>query len=144
MLSDVKRWMAAVLVHRVVRFAATAEERRRARAALLAMLADDPDFSRAKELLDVVLRLAATAEDKREAREALTALLTNQTNDSEVAEVLMGGVAQLAPAVGDLSNWRAWAALPTIELLTAVRRNSSFADWLAALDQSALGGLGRP
>jgi hypothetical protein len=59
-------------------------------------------------------------------------LLAEVTDDSW-AYRLADALSQLDPAIHDLSSYTAWATLPTVELLTAVRQNSALADWLAAL-----------
>ena len=123
---------AAQLLGRVVQLAPTAEDKRQAREALLGLLAGQTNGTGAAQLAGGVVQLAPTAEDKRQAREALLGLLAGQTDAWEATQ-LVGRVVQLAPTVRDLSTWRAWAVVPTVELLAAARQNSTLADWLAAL-----------
>lgn len=79
-----------------------------------------------------VAQLNPTAEEQRQAREALLKLLARET-DSLAARELVGAVAQLQPTVHDLSECRAWAIPATIELLAAVRKNSTLPAWLGWL-----------
>ena len=113
----------------VVELDPTAEDKRQARGALLRMLGAAACGSHAGELAKALVRLDPTAEDKRQARGALLEALARETDSWDVAD----GLVQLDPTLHDLSSWHASAVpLPT-ELLTAVRRNSAIADWLAAL-----------
>ena len=141
---------AVALVGGVVQLASTAEEKGQARDVLLGLLANPidswlveiellagPTSGSVAKLARWVAQLDPTAEGKRQAREALLGLLAGQT-DSSVATELADGVAQLDPTADDLSTWHAWAVLPTLELLTAARRNSDLADWLGALPSLAL------
>ena len=120
--------MAGQLVRGVVLLATTAEDKRQAREALLALLTGAQRTGRTPrlhmgipvlewgtlvaattgdagglvdaQLVRGVVQLATTAEDKRQAREALLALLTRETW-GPLASVLAGGVAQLDPAAED-------------------------------------------
>ena len=74
---------------------------RRAREALLGLLADDTyRWGAEKRLVGGVVQLAATAEDKRQVREALLGLLADETR-YWVAAKLVGGVVQLDPTAED-------------------------------------------
>ena len=82
-------------------------------------------------LVEGLIQLNPTIEDKRRAREALLRWLRDK--NTWPASDLVRAMVQLDPTVEDLSNWRAWAASPTTDLLVAARRNSALADWLGAL-----------
>ena len=92
--------LAEQLVGAVARLARTAEEKRQARGALLALLVRQTDGELAAQLADGVARLARTAEDKRQARGALLGVLARQT-DSQGAAQLAGGLARLDPTAED-------------------------------------------
>jgi len=77
-------------------------------------------------------RFEPSAEEQRVARQILIGLLTTQTDES-AAESLADAMIQLHPGIRDLDSWPSWAAIPPAILLSEVRRNSSPADWLAAL-----------
>jgi hypothetical protein len=127
--------VAAHMAGEVARLDPTAEDRCQARDALLGLLPSQAGYWAGGQLVSGVARLASTAEEKRQARDALLGLLARETGRSmhQIADNLLDGMAQLAPTVRDLSNWRAWTVLPTAELLAAVRWNSALVDWLAAL-----------
>ena len=84
----------------MARLDATAEDRRKAREALLGLLADVTDARLAVSLAGGVTRLGATAEDRRKAREALLGLLADET-DAGLAEHLASGIAGLDPTAED-------------------------------------------
>jgi hypothetical protein len=110
----------------------SAQDKGQALAAALELLATVADYWPAEQVVARLVQLAASAEDRRQVREVLRAALARQT-DRGVAEKLVSGLAQLEPTVRDLTTSRAWAAPPTMGLLTAVRRNSPPAEWLAGL-----------
>jgi hypothetical protein len=116
----------------VAQLATTAEDKRQARDALLALLPGETSGLVAASLAGGVAQLDPTADDKRQARDALLALLAHATSGPGAAS-LARAVAQLDPTVHDLRTWRARAVRPTAEMLAAVRRNSALGDWLTAL-----------
>ena len=63
------------LVSEIVRFASTAEDRRRAREALLRLMADGNNSRAADVLVAGIVQLAVTTEDKHRAGQALLGLL---------------------------------------------------------------------
>ena len=105
----------------MVQLAATAEGKRQARRALLALLVGQADGWAASELVAGIVQLSPTAQDKRQARKALLAFLAGPAKGL-LASRLVDDLAQLDPAARDIRAWRAWHALPTVELLAAVRR----------------------
>jgi hypothetical protein len=110
----------------------SAEDKGRALAAALELLATVADYWPAEQVVAQLVQLATSAQDRRRARDVLRAALARQT-ESGVAEKLVSGLVQLEPTVRDLATSRAWAAPPTVGLLTAARRNSPLSDWLAGL-----------
>ena len=124
-------WAAGRAADSLAHLDPTAGEKRQARDALLGLLARETS-SKAGLLVGGLVQLGPTAEDKRRARDVLLGLLARETSGALAAQIV-GGLAHLDPTVGDLSSWRDWAALPTVELLATVRRNSTLADWLKAL-----------
>ena len=93
--------VAARLAGGVAELDPTAEDRRQAREALLALLAGETDSGGAAVLVGGVAELDPTAEDRRQARDALLALLAGETNNGVAAARLVGGVAQLATTAED-------------------------------------------
>ena len=106
--------VAASLAGGVAQLDPTAEDKRQARGALLALLARETDRwgvaetrgQVAASLAGGVAQLDPTAEDKRQARGALLALLARETDNLDetrglMAESLVGGVAQLATTAED-------------------------------------------
>ena len=84
-----------------------------------------------------VIQLATSDEDKRHVREAFIRSLATQT-DQRAAELLMTyRIPQLNPTIADLSTCHTWIDPPTLELLAAVRRNSTLAEWLTVLPMLA-------
>jgi hypothetical protein len=126
-------WTASQLADDLTRLDATAEEKHRACEALLGRLKGRP------WLVSVVVQLASTPGDKRQVLDALLCLLDLEETGSGAAGQLIDGMAQLDPTALDLSRSRRWAALPTRELLAAVRRNSSLDEWLEVLPLIAAG-----
>jgi hypothetical protein len=124
------------LVDGVIQLAVTATEKRQVRQALLGWLASPTDGLVAVEVVRGVAQLGPTREDWRQARQALLGLLASQTDDW-VATVLMDTLAQLSPTARDLNTWPTSAAPLATEVLGAVRRNSTLADWLHALPSLA-------
>jgi hypothetical protein len=107
------------------------QAREEARDALLAQIStgDLPTFETAAKNVSVLVRLASTPEEERQTLDGLLGLL-ERIMDGQVAEDLIGGIAQLHPTARDLSSWRTWATPPSGELLAAARRNSALHDWL--------------
>jgi Domain of unknown function (DUF4062)/NACHT domain len=126
----------AGLVGAVVQLAATAEDKRRALGKVLNVLAAQADGWKACELTAGVIQLDPSAQDKLRARNALLALLRGQTS-GPLAARLMDALAQLDPTASDINDWRGWEALPTVNLVAAVRRNSELTAWLAVLPDLA-------
>ena len=120
------------LVNKIAKLAPEVDDNRRTRQALLALLPSVATSFKAGALMDGVAKLATEAGERRQTRQALLALLRS-TADRFEAAVLVDGVAQLEPTVKDIGGYRAWAALPTEALLSAVRRNSTLDDWLSSL-----------
>jgi hypothetical protein len=104
-----KAWAAQQLAAAVVQLAATAEDKRHAREALLRLLPGQGRGDDAGRLVSAVVgavvQLAATAQDKRHARHELLGLLSGQ-KDSRVADELVGGVIQLHPTTEDTRQAR--------------------------------------
>jgi len=123
---------AARQVQALFQFDPSAQDKGRAWAAALELLATVADYWPAEQVVAQLVQLATSAQDRRQVREVLLAALGRQT-DSGVAEKLVSGLVQLEPTVRDLATSRAWAAPPTVGLLTAARRNSPLSDWLAGL-----------
>jgi hypothetical protein len=122
--------LAAAVIDGVVRLSATAASMQESRARLLKLLARRPGDWVTNELAGGRIRLDPTADDKRRARAALLELLTCGASGSLAAR-LLDLMAKLDPTAQDIIGWCAWEIGPTEELLTAVRRNSTLADWLA-------------
>jgi hypothetical protein len=93
------------VVKGVVELATTADDKRQAREALLALLAHQTTMQTTAELAHGVAELATTTEDKRHAREALLALIAGQTSGLVVPE-LIAGLAQLTPGADDKRRTR--------------------------------------
>jgi NACHT domain len=131
-------YMAADLANKLARLDLTAEDKRQARAAVLRLLAQPTISSRANALrifailAGTLARLDPTADELRQARETLLQRLARETR-SDVARSLASSLAQLNPTAVDLSSWWAWAVSPTVEMLAAVRRNSTLEEWLEVL-----------
>jgi hypothetical protein len=62
----------------------------------------------------------------------LLRLLTKDVHP-QAAESLTRSLGQFNPTIRDVSSWRGWTIEPSAELLAAVRRNSSLAEWLTAV-----------
>jgi hypothetical protein len=90
----------------MIQLGPTAEDKRRAREALLGLLAGQTDSQAAGRLADGVAQLDPTAEDKRRAREALLGLLAGQT-DSQAA-----GLDGPARPDSPRSQYLAWLGCP--------------------------------
>jgi hypothetical protein len=118
-------------VRAMVQLDPSTEDMRQAREALLGLLASQTDYWAPQRLVGGIAQLTTSPDDKRQARDALLGLLASQT-DRRVAEQLMGGMVQLEVTVRDLSAWPP-SIPPTVELLTAARRNSALNAWLAGL-----------
>jgi hypothetical protein len=121
-------WEAA---DKLSQFATTGEDKRRAREALLGLLAGQTDIGVAAGLARGLAELAITAEEKGQARETVFRLLADQRIHGYFIDDGLARVAtKLDPTVHDL-------ALKTFQppgnLLAAIRRNSPLTDWLAAL-----------
>ena len=100
--------------------------------ATLRLLAKQTNSKTAARLVHSLVKLTLDTEERFRVREALLAMLASQS-DSQVAAQLVDGLTQLAPVAHDLNNWRAWAILPPVELLAAVRENSTLANWLSVI-----------
>jgi hypothetical protein len=87
--------MAVKLTTAVVSLDPAAEDRHRARKALLGLLADETDGLAAAALAEAVANLAATAEDRHQARELLLVLLAGEPEASVVVRQLVPAVARL-------------------------------------------------
>jgi hypothetical protein len=95
---------SVLLVDWVVQLATTAEDKRQARGALLAILDDETDRSMAIWLFFVgVVKLVTTIEDKRQVRETLLAMLADTSEPSvrDFAEGLAKGVVELDATVDE-------------------------------------------
>ena len=138
LLSTAQIWDGGIagLIETVVQLATTAESKRQARQTLLALLAGQADGWGASELVTGIVQLSPTAQDKRRARKALLTILASPAKGLLAAR-LVDDLARLDATARDIRAWRAWQALPTAELLAAVRRNSNVATWLAALPHLA-------
>jgi hypothetical protein len=77
-------------------------------------------------------QLDRTADEMRQASETLLRRLARETR-SHVARSLASTLAQLNPTAVDLSSRWAWNVPPTVELLAAVRWNSTLEEWLEVL-----------
>lgn len=82
------------------------------------------------EITAGLAQLDPTPEEKSKARRALIKMLL-KGNDPYIDYVLVLTLAKLDPTTQDIRDWEVWSAAPTVELLTAVRRNSSLHDWLS-------------
>jgi Fe-S-cluster formation regulator IscX/YfhJ len=103
---------------------------------MLELLAVETEGFHAIDLAQTLSRLDPTTTDKRRAREILLGLLARTTDDGD-ASWLMSGMAYLDPTTNDIHNWDTWAIPPTVELLAAVRRNSTIKDWLESIPSRA-------
>ncbi len=83
--------VASALADGVVQLAPMAEDKCRAREALIAMLARETHSLQAEILVGAIVRLEPTAEDRRRAREAVLGGLARET-DGSAAEELAGGL----------------------------------------------------
>ena len=127
---------AEKLAYGLARLDPPAVERGLAGEALLGVLDRQTTSLHAEGLVRAIVQLNPTAEHQRQARETLLGMLDRDTDSENAyswsADELAAGLVQLDPTVRDLNIWRA-TAVPSEELLTAVRLNSTLADWLAAL-----------
>jgi Domain of unknown function (DUF4062)/NACHT domain len=102
--SPAQAWAAGKLAGAVVELAATAQDKREARAALTGLLRGQRHGHEAARfaghIAGAVAQLATTAQDKREGRAALTGLLAGQA-DSWVADEIVAGLNQLSPTEQD-------------------------------------------
>jgi hypothetical protein len=111
----------------------TAEHLDLARKALQRLLVHETHSWDACMIGQRLARLEPTPEDCREARGALLKLLVKKVGKRGGAQQLQTALAELRPTVHDLNTWRAWSLPPTMELLAAIRRNSSLDVWLSVL-----------
>lgn len=97
-------WAAEKLVAGVVQLAATADDRRQVRDALLGLLPGyDSGYEAARfvrKVVSGVVQVARTAEEKRQVRDALLRLLPGQSG-GWVADELVTGLSQLSPTAHD-------------------------------------------
>jgi len=119
-----------------LQLAPTPADRRWARQRVLELLTAETDAFHAADLARTLNHLDPTTADKRRAREILLGLLSSTTDDED-ASWLMSGIAYLDPTAQDLHNWDTWVTPPTVELLAAVRRNSTTKDWLESIPSQA-------
>ncbi|MGO9082368.1 MAG: NACHT domain-containing protein [Streptosporangiaceae bacterium] len=111
----------------------TERDRRDARAALTSFLAASPsDWNALHTMIEDLITFDPGEEDMRRARAVLLGDLATHRHTAMTLNTL-ADLAALDPTAEDLSTWRSWKAQPTAELLSAARRNSPLADWLAAL-----------
>jgi len=84
----------------IVRFAGTAEEKRRARQGLLRVLARQGHVETVKLLVDAIVELATTPKAQRETRKVLLKLISCET-DPRIATEIARGIIQLNPPSDD-------------------------------------------
>jgi len=123
--------MAVQLVDALIGLNPSVEENRRACNILLMLLAKRHKGSAAAELAARVVQLAAATKGDNVRNKLLVVLKIQK--DENAAHWLMAGLSQFNPTLRDLSTWRSWAAQPNVDLLAAIRRNSTLAEWLIAL-----------
>ena len=107
-------------------------EKRKAKNALLELLDCEYVSAQADALVNAIIQLDPTPEDKGRARGRLLGFLFSGSDSTE-NEHLVHAMSQLDPSVPDIINHPEWHRNATRELLAAVRRNSTRADWLALL-----------
>jgi NACHT domain len=124
----------------LVRFVTPGDDKRQIET-LIAFLADAGGFAAARGVTEAMVQLATTTQQKREIREMLAGQLSRGKDrdlpsnflGSPRTDRLVKALIRLDPTVQNLSSWRTWPVTPPDELLAAARRNSTLADWLAAL-----------
>ena len=126
--------VSAEEVAALVQLDPTPDNKRQARHALLTQLTSQ---ATGPYLPTILVGLDPTPDDKRQAREVLLRLLASETGSS-LAEGLAAGLAELDPTAADLTKVCPSQALPTAELLAAVRQNSALGEWLDALPSLSL------
>jgi hypothetical protein len=123
---------AEVLLRNIAKLTQSVDDKRHVREVLLGLLCTSVDGSLASKFADRLAQFDPTIEDMIQARQALLRLLTKEVHP-QAAESLTRSLGQFNPTIRDVSSWRGWTIEPSAELLAAVRRNSSLAEWLTAV-----------
>jgi hypothetical protein len=112
--------------------AATADGQASTRRALTRALASGTESWAVQVIMDSLFQLGITDSEQGELKAVLIRTFARMPYESE-AESVAREIIRLNPTLDDLHGSADWPCKPTDGLLAAVRRNTSFPAWLAAL-----------
>jgi len=118
--------------------AATADERVNTRRALIRNLASGTESWAVQAIMDSLFQLGITDSEQVELRAILIRMFAQMPHRSEAKSVARE-IIRLKPTLDDLRGSAEWPCKPTDDLLAAVRSNTPFHSWLAALPEITTG-----